>query len=29
VCSIQFQTFLVLLVPLNGIFQSKVKNQWW
>jgi hypothetical protein len=26
VCSIQFQPFLVLLKPPNGVFKSKVEN---
>lgn len=29
VCQIQFHQFLALLVPLNGIFRSKVEKQWW
>jgi hypothetical protein len=29
ICLIQFQTFLVILDPPDGIFQSKVEKQWW
>jgi hypothetical protein len=28
-CAIQFQSFLVLLDPHDGIFQIKVEKQWW
>jgi hypothetical protein len=28
-CPIQFQSFLALLEPVNGIFQNKVQKQWW
>jgi hypothetical protein len=28
-CSIQYQTLLVLLCPSDGIFQRKVEKQWW
>jgi hypothetical protein len=27
-CPIQYQTFLVLLDPPDGVFQSKVEKQW-
>jgi hypothetical protein len=27
-CSIQYQSLLVLLDPSDGIFQSKVEKQW-